>query len=122
MSSFTLTLVPSYAGKCRLVRGFLVGTTAADPDLWGFCGTQPMQEPASREVSTAIRKSGRRGVGARRLTLFPPGSPRVLPGCGFPAARADRCSDRHRKCPGHGRLPRVSAPSADSALAADVTA
>ncbi len=33
-----LAAVPSCAGECRFVRGSSVGTTAADPDLWGFCG------------------------------------------------------------------------------------
>jgi hypothetical protein len=38
-----LALVPTCAGECRFVRGDFVGTRAADPDLWGFCGTADTQ-------------------------------------------------------------------------------
>ena len=33
-----LAAVPPCAGECRIVRGYLVGITPVDPDLWGFCG------------------------------------------------------------------------------------
>src|ERR1035437_3965690 len=34
-----LAPVSPCAGECRFVRGDSVGNYAADPDLWGFCGT-----------------------------------------------------------------------------------
>jgi hypothetical protein len=49
-SKTTLALVPTYAGECRLIRGFLVGDATADLDLWDFCGELNLQEPRPRKA------------------------------------------------------------------------
>ena len=39
-----LVAVPDNAGLCRFIRGDFVGNTAADPELWDFCGDAGRRE------------------------------------------------------------------------------
>ena len=74
MCGITLALVPTCAGKCRLIRGFLVGDLTAEPDLWDFCG---------EATHARTGNSGRRRVGTQRRTLSPGTAP---PAASCPAA------------------------------------
>ena len=60
-----LAAVPPCAGECRLVRGDSVGNRAADPDLWGFCGTGDTQLTEVPKPPGASRQCRRRGVPGR---------------------------------------------------------
>ena len=64
MCGITLALVPTCAGKCRLIRGFLVGDLTAGPDLWDFCG---------EATHARIGNSGRRRGGYAEANTVPRG-------------------------------------------------
>src|SRR5450756_117356 len=52
-SRATLAFVPTCAGKCRHIRGNLVGDVTADPDLWDFCGARASR---NRRLSGAAQR------------------------------------------------------------------
>ena len=64
MCGITLALVPTCAGKCRLIRGFLVGDLTAGPDLWDFCG---------EATHARTGNSGRRRGGYAEASTVPRG-------------------------------------------------
>ena len=86
-----LAAVPPCAGECRFVRGFSVGTTAGDPDLWEFCGGHPPTprpfatpalphpEPPARSIARQVRITFRGRDTAQRAKRIhdnsPPGYP-----------------------------------------------
>ena len=89
MCGITLALVPACAGKCRLVRGFLVGNHRRRPGLVGILwGTQPAQEPVTPEDAGRVRR------GRPLSTWAASARPAWLRS---PAARVGRYGDRHRK-------------------------